>query len=229
MPRWVPICILALLFGLNKLFSQQNRDEILGTWLVVAGSHNISERISVPTVGVLRYYEFFHHYELSFFRTGITYHFGPRVSGTLGYGFLNSEPFIQSREARGAFYQNWLYEEFTLKDRFGKLNISHRYRLESRWIHTPEGTNLRHRIRYRIKATYPLGKRYYLSGSNEIFIALQAPLFNQNRLHLALGRIFSPSLKLELGVMKNHFSEANYEYFFVELGFKTHFGKKKKS
>ncbi|MEO1012930.1 MAG: DUF2490 domain-containing protein [Bacteroidota bacterium] len=223
------ICLTLTLFLSLTVFSQSNRDEILGTWLVASGTHRVSNKISIPTIGILRYYEFLHHYELSFFRTGITYRFGPKVSATVGYGFLNSEPFIQSQEARGAFYQNWLYEQLTLKDSFGKLKLSHRYRLESRWIHTPEGTNLRNRVRYRVKGIYPLGQDYFISASNEIFISLQAPLFNQNRMHIGAGRVFTPSLKLEVGFMKNHFSTANYEYLFVEFSFKTDLRKKNRS
>ncbi|WP_299536065.1 DUF2490 domain-containing protein [Ulvibacterium sp.] len=223
------LCPTIVLFISLNSFSQREREEILGTWLVASGSHQVSENISIPTIGILRYYEPFHHYELSFFRTGICYGFSPRLSGTLGYGYLNSEPFIQSKEAKGAFYQHWLYSQLTFKDKMGSFNISHRYRLENRWINTTEGTELRHRMRYRLKASYPLSLRFYLCASNEIFIALQEPLFNQNRLYFGIGYKFNSSLHLETGFMKNHFSNANYEYLRIEFIFKTDFRKKHKA
>lgn len=220
MPIRTFLFAIILLVSFNSS-AQKNREEVLGTWTIVAGSHRVSDRISIPTVALLRHYEILYHYEFFFFRTGISYDFSPKVCGTIGFARLDSEPFIQSKEAKSAFYQNWLYEELTLKNKLGKFDISHRYRLENRWIETVDGTHLKHRFRYRLRCLYPLTKKLYINAFNEVFISLQAPLFNQNRLHLGLGYKVSPSVKLEMGFLKNHFSTANYEYIRAGMVFKT--------
>ncbi len=205
--------------------AQREKEDCFGTWAVIAGNHQISDRWSIPTVGVLRHYEIFSHYEFAFARTGLTYHFNPKLSGTVGYAFLDSEPFIVSPEAKGA-QQHWLYEQLSLKSKLGKLDLSHRYRLESRWILKTEGTVLRHRMRYRLRLQYPLGKKLYANLFNEIFVSFQDPLFNQNRLHIGLGYRVRPNLKLELGYLKNHFTDIHCDRIRIGLVFKTDWRKK---
>lgn len=216
--------LLTILIGIC-LQAQKEQEEFFGTWVVVAGNNRISEKFSIPTVGILRHYELFKHYEFAFIRTGLTYQITPNVSGTLGYAFLDSEPFVISPEAKGV-RQHWMYEELSLTSPMGKLDLSHRYRLESRWLLKDEGTVLNHRMRYRLQLKYPIGQKLYINFFNETFVAFQEPLFNQNRLQLGLGYKASSSIRLELGYLKNHFNNVDYDRIRAALLFKTDFRKK---
>ncbi|NHF59447.1 DUF2490 domain-containing protein [Flavobacteriaceae bacterium TP-CH-4] len=226
MPLGRTALLFFILIGLHTA-AQKGEEDCFGTWAVVSGDHRISEKLSIPTVGVLRHYELFQHYEFAFVRTGLTYRFNGTLSGTVGYAYLDSEPFIISPEAKGA-QQHWLYEELVLKSTLGNLNLSHRYRLESRWILKTEGTILRHRMRYRLQLKYPMGKRLYANLYNEVFVAFQEPLFNQNRLHLGLAYVVCPSLRFEVGYLKNHFPDIHCDRIRLGLVFKTDWTKKKK-
>ena len=98
-----------------------------------------------------------------------------------------------------------------------------RFRLEQRWITTPEfGREYSNRFRYKLGFTYPLGQSAnYLTLVNEIFIDFdnrgywfnleggEAGL-NQNRLLFAAGRQFTKVSKLQLGVMWQHRPSADY-------------------
>ena len=200
--------------------AQKEKEDCLGTWTVVSGKHILSERFSIPTIGILRNYEIFHRYEFVFFRTGLTYKISPRLSGTMGYAYLDSQPFIESPEALGA-QQHWLYEELSHKMSLGSLGISNRVRLESRWKRNASDTDLTHRTRYRLMLTHPLGKNFYIKWFNELFVNLQDSFFNQNRWHLGIGYVFSPNVKLEMGYLKNHFPSVHYHRIRIGLLFKT--------
>lgn len=199
--------------------AQKNReDAVAGSWVVIAGNNKISKKWSVPVVGVIRDYEFFNHYELGFFRTGITYDFKQIVNITFGYGYLDSDAFIENEEGTK---QHWLYQEFYLKPIKSSVPLSHRYRWEARWIKKAENTNLQHRIRYRVRWNHSLNKNLYTTIFNELFISLQQPTFNQNRLHVGIGYRLTKSLKVEFGYLKNHFTKAHYDRVRIGLVFKT--------
>ena len=154
------ICVAVFLI-MNFVSAQKSQDDVsVGSWVIVAGSFKIAKKWSVPVVGVIRDYEPFKHYELGFFRTGITYAIKPNVAMTFGYGFLDSEGFLENEAGTT---QHWLYQEFYLKPTKGGLPFSHRYRWESRWIHKNDQTNLKHRIRYRFRWLQTIHKGFYIN------------------------------------------------------------------
>ena len=218
---WLRILFVALVFFIHfNCRSQKDKENCLGTWTVVSGKHVLSERFSIPTIGILRNYEVFHRYEFVFFRTGLRYRISPKFSGTWGYAYLDSKPFIDSPEGLGV-QQHWLYEELSHKMKLGKLGICNRIRIESRWKLNPMGTDLSHRTRYKFLLTHPIWDNFYLKFYNELFINLQDSLFNQNRLHLGIGYIFTQNFKLEMGYLKNHFSSINYNRLRLGIVFNT--------
>lgn len=215
------ILFVALIFSIHfNCRSQKEKEDCLGTWTVVSGKHVVSERLSIPTIGILRNYEVFHRCEFTFFRTGLTYQISPKFSGTLGYAYLDSKPFIDSPEALGT-QQQWLYEELSHKMNLGELGIYNRVRVENRWKLNPMGTDLMHRTRYRFLLTHPIWDNFYLKFYNELFINLQDSLFNQNRLHLGIGYVFAQNFKLEVGYLKNHFLSINYDRLRLGIIFNT--------
>jgi hypothetical protein len=215
------ILFVALIFSIHfNCRPQKEKGDCLGTWTVVSGKHVISDRLSIPTIGILRNYEVFHRYEFAFFRTGLTYQISPKFSGTLGYAYLDSKLFIDSPEALGA-QQQWLYEELSHKMTLGKLGIFNRVRVESRWKLNPMWTDISHRTRYKFLLTRPIWDNFYLKFYNELFINLQESLFNQNRLHLGIGYKFTTNFKIEMGYLKNHFLSINYDRLRLGIIFNT--------
>ena len=148
----------------------------------------------------------------------------------LGAGFAyfsvaTQEPEIQMEfnvpEYRGQ-------QDVTLKHSIGKINFSHRYQLEERFIHKAdklglvEGSIFYLRFRYRIQGDCNLWKsdKQYLKAivSNEIMInggnKIIKNTFDQNRIYAGLQFGMNAALAAELGYLNSFQQRANgVDYF----------------
>lgn len=221
--------VLILLFIINSglSYSQHGQEDLLGSWLVVAVTNKISNRLRIPTLGILRHYKSFSNYEFVFFRTGLTYYVHKNFLITGGLAYLDSKAYIND-EFIGTTQQFWVYEELSLLSKLGKMSVSNRIRLETRWIDKVEATIVNNRIRYRIQDKFPLNDTYYLKAFNEYFFNIKAPHFNQNRFFYGLGYRFSKNIEGEMGYLKNHFKAASYDRIRLAIHFKTDFINTKK-
>ncbi|MEO9892246.1 DUF2490 domain-containing protein [Aurantibacter sp.] len=220
----VILCLMLTSFN----YGQKDRESIVGSWVVISGNNKISNRLSIPTVGILRHYKMFENYEFSFFRTGLTYKVNNNFYVSGGAAYLDSDPYVESATAMPN-RQIWIYEEVTYLSKIKKVSISNRVRLESRWISNSENIYVNDRIRYRLQGKFPLTENFYLKSYNEIFINLKSPYFNQNRFFCGLGYRFSKNLLLDIGYLNNHFDSGNYDRLRMAVYFKTDFTKKKLS
>lgn len=215
--------LFVLLFVFTNFISYtQTLDENrAGSWLVISGNNKIHERWSIPTVGILRHHDILEQYEFAFFRTGVSYQLNPSSTFTTGVAHLSSKNYTGSEEFKNAT-QFWVYEEYTLKMKA----FSHRWRLETRWKKNAESLHINNRVRYRLLYIKPLSKNTYIKSFNEIFLNLERPLFNQNRAYIGLGHILTPSIKLDIGYLKNHFKTSDHDVIRMGVTFKTDFTKK---
>ncbi len=212
---WLRILFVALVFFIHfNCWSQKDKENCLGTWMVIYGTNKISNQFNIITEGRLHDYNLLTELDNQFIRVGLNFELGTRASLTGGYVHQYSETLSSTHVS-----ENRLYEEVTLKNK--KLGISHRYRIEHRWINKLGNTNLFHRFRYRIQFIRLFYKDIYLKFFDEFFINLQDPLFNQNRLHLGIGYAFTQNFKLEMGYLKNHFSSINYNRLRLGIVFNT--------
>lgn len=214
------ILIIPLLFTI-PLSSQDLNENDWGSWVVLYGTHKISNSFNLITEFRLHNYGIFKDLDNRFIRTGLNYQIGSAVSVTAGYIHQYSKTIDNTSVS-----ENRPYEEITLKNKFRKLSISHRYRIEHRWINKNGSTDFSNRMRYRLMISRPLFDKFYGRIFDEVFINLQDPIFNQNRLHVGVGYAFDPNLKLELGYLKNHFSSINYDILRIGILFNTDLRKK---
>lgn len=212
---------LVLMLLSITLSSQKTDENEWGSWIMIYGTHEISNKVNLITEFRLHNYEVFKDLDNQFIRTGLTYQIYPGLWVTAGYIHQYSE----TRDDIG-FSENRPYEEITFKNTFGKLNVSHRYRIEHRWINKGGNTDFFNRMRYRLQLSHPLCNKFYIKVFNEVFINLQESIFNQNRLHLGIGYAFDPRFKVELGYLKNHFSFNDYDILRVGILFNTDLRKK---
>jgi hypothetical protein len=108
----------------------------------------------------------------------------------------------------------------TITDTVGKLELSHRYMLEQRWVgrfsdatlSTVDEFVFQNRLRYLIRLQYAFNKprvqpgAFYGAAYNEILIGFGADVnnnvFDQNRVGGLVGYQFSKLLRLEAGVFQ---------------------------
>lgn len=114
---------------------------------------------------------------------------------------------------------NRIYEDISLSDQLGRLHLTHRIRLEQRWLSTraDDGRGpvndwtFQNRIRYQLAGQFPLqgptldNGEWYLNAFAELFINFGRNVgdnvFNQNRLSGGVGYQLTKKAKLELNYL----------------------------
>lgn len=210
------IFLLALLVHIN-IRGQENSQDAIGSWMVFAMDNQISERWSVPVVGILCYENWAAQTEFGFARTGITYKTGKNLKLTLGTAYVDSQP-LYHHEFETLTTQFWIYEQAAL--RTGK-HFVHRMRLENRWITKPSDNIFNTRFRYRLSYKKEIGKNLYVKCTNEPFFNFDELHIDQNRFFLGIGRKIAKDLSMEIGYFKTHVRKDNFDRIRVALQLKT--------
>jgi hypothetical protein len=220
------LVILTLSLFTNFSYSQSDGSDEFGAWYMYFGTNKVSEKLSVHTEAQYRLYEVADNFNQLLLRTGLNYHISNEAIATLGYGFIETDgSFIEFPNEENST-EHRIFEQFILKNQVGNFNFEHRYRLEQRFISTLNENDTQHRARYRLQLTYPLSEKWFLNAYDELFINLQDDLFGQNRLYGAIGYKVKDNISLQLGYLKNHFSNTNYDRLQAALFFNTDFSKK---
>ena len=222
------ILVLSLLLG-PVLSAQETGEDQLGSWFMYFGTNKITDRLSIHSEAQLRTYELGSNYNQLLLRTGINYHLTDKAVATIGYAWIGTDTSFEEPEGERDLRENRIFQQFILNNSVGKIGFSHRYRLEQRFISRPgAGSVTEHRARYLLRLTYPIAQKFYLTAYDEIFINLQEPLFGQNRLYGAVGFRFNDAVFLEMGFLKNHFSDRNYDRLQLGIWWNTDLRKKPK-
>jgi hypothetical protein len=155
------------------------------------------------------------------YRAGINYNFNKKTSVLVGYSFIETFPYGDMNypisPSMVSFPEHRIYEQLVIKDQVGIVELTHRYRLEQRWVASQTEAYSHHidewrhtnRFRYNLKFQLPLQgktideKEWYFAGYDEIFFSFGSQvrynLFDQNRSALLLGYKFSKSFRIEAG------------------------------
>jgi hypothetical protein len=181
-------------------------------WLMYFGNHQLSSRWGIHAEVQWRRHNFLADQQQLLLRAGADYYLknGSRV--TAGYAFIKTYPYGDFAVAN-AFPEHRAWQQFLTAQTLGKIKLTHRYRLEQRFIgnaSTGQFSNGRYenRMRYMAKLV-----RNISTTKHPLFIALYDEilinfgkevgynLFDQNRLYGALGFTFLPQLKVEIGYL----------------------------
>ena len=144
------------------------------------------------------------------FRPGITYAWSPRLSLAGGFSI------VRNNDAGPDTTEKRLWAQFATPMSLGRARITHRVRLEERFIERigkPDVTATR--VRYQVKAQIPFatpagqpfthGGYALLQEETMVHVAGAAELnghaFDQQRLYAGVGRRFTPAMDLELSYL----------------------------
>ena len=208
--------VLSIALAPTSAKAQTASDE-WGNWLIYNGTLRFTDRWTVFTEAQLRLYEFASNPQEAFVRAAGQYDFTPNAMVGLGYSHIVGWPFGEDAGEDENSTENRIYEQLTLKQRWGRAGFEHRYRLEQRWIEKAGETTYSNRTRYRLQVTVPLNKPSMESGAvfinvyDEIFINIASTLsLDQNRLYAAGGYQFNRLANLQLGYLYNSKAAANF-------------------
>jgi hypothetical protein len=173
-------------------------------WLSYFGDHPGPRKLGLHFDGHLRMDGSFRQVLL---RPGLNYYIRPNLFVTAGYAFIHTKAgSVRTPEHRP-------FGQLQYNQRFGIIPVTHRFRLEQRFISVGTGPTQfwRHqnRVRYFFRTELPLlGMRAFRKGwhiglSDEIFIGFGPnkgnSAYDQNRLYAAVGKKLSPVEKIEFG------------------------------
>lgn len=185
-------------------------DHTLGAWYMYFGNFRFKDSPwAIHAETQLRNFNAFSDLDQLLLRTGIQYNSKSGQSSFLmGYASVTNG---KEGESRNTFHENRWYQEVFLRQKTGRLGLTHRYRFEQRWI---ENQDFRTRFRYAIALNIPLNAKeltdkgsLYLQISDEVFINGEKlngkfQLFDRNRLYLGFGYRLEKGLALQLGFME---------------------------
>jgi hypothetical protein len=100
-----------------------------------------------------------------------------------------------------------IFQQFTSKQKVGKLSLTHRYRFEQRFVEDDFKARFRYFLAFKLpfKGTEEALSKYYLSAYNEIFLNTKSSFFDRNRVYGGLGYQLNKTVHLEVGYMNQFF------------------------
>lgn len=195
-------------------------DNAIG-WYVYNGDHKVGQKWEVHTEYQWRRIDLIRTWQQSLARLGLNYKLSDNVKLSGGYTYFVTFPYGQYPQAdQGVPYpEHRIYEDIQFKSAYGRLGLTHRFRLEQRWLGQLSEENPRqvsdweyqNRVRYQIAGVIALkGDRvrdgeFYLNFFDELFIGfgqnVGQNIFNQNRISGGLGYQIRDNFKLELNYL----------------------------
>lgn len=207
---------LIILVSISTYSSAQKND--VGAWYMYFGNNKISKKLNFHNEIQYRNFDGIGDLEQLLIRTGIGYDLTENNNNVLlGYGFILSQPYINGDKSENVEHR--IFQQYISKQKFGRFNLQHRYRLEERFLQE----DFRMRFRYFLGFNIPINNKemipntWYISAYNEIFLHLDSPVFDRNRVFGALGFVISKNMRIEAGYM-NQIQE-NKNRGQIQIGF----------
>lgn len=219
--------LVVMLINIHSAFAQKQISTQNNAWVMYTGNHKLSEKWGIHTEYQWRRADLFDNWQQSLLRLGVDY-YRNSAQYTLGYGWIKSFEY-GDQPITHFTNEHRIWEQFILKNKLGRCDFQHRYRLEQRfienWVKEPNGNFLqdgflfRQRVRYRFLVTLPLSRKEM--ADNTLFLALYDEAFlgfgkgigknvlDQNRLYGALGWRFNKNFNIQLGYLNQYIIKAD--------------------
>lgn len=226
------ISLLFFLFLLNTYIFAQNKEQ--AGWLALSGNYKFSSHWGAYFDVQFRSSDEWKYLQQLVIRPGITYHFNKQQNAAFGYAY--SETFRHSENNN--IVESRIWEQFIQTHKIKKVFVTHRLRLEQRFIDNGTADLFSQRFRYSAKFILPFKKYedsfkkgFYMAAQNELFLNVQNKenvnnsLFDRNRSYLFLGNRISKKLDIELAYLHQYVkgSKVNTINKVVQLGIITRF------
>ena len=102
-------------------------------WVMYTGNHKITERWGIHTEYQWRRADGFNDWQQSLLRLGVDYYTKQNTQVTLGYGWIRSYQYGDQPIAHKN-NEHRIWEQYIMKNKIGRVDVQHRYRLEQRFI-----------------------------------------------------------------------------------------------
>lgn len=224
MKHYKIILFLIIILGFNNtIIAQNTRTNIKNNigWYGYFGTFKLNKKVSLHTEYQWRRNNIITEWQQSLLRLGVNYQLNPKLQLRSGYAWAETFPYgsIPINGFGKDFSEHRMFEMATVTDKISKVDLSHRFILEQRWVGRYTNTSLTkedeylflNRIRYMFRMQMPLkgeiitDKTPYLVLYNEILIGfgknVNENIFDQNRLGILFGYKINNQVRLELGYL----------------------------
>jgi len=185
----------------NSVIGQSNN---VGTWFIYFGNQKMNDKWNIQSDFQYRDYRFLGQRNQLLARAGLGYNLKPQNHNLLlGYAYIATDAYDEFDNNTSTKIEHRIYQQYLYKNKIGANSLTHRFRLEERFFPNEFGL----RARYFISLQKPLGSKTiakgntYLSAYNELFVDINDPKFDRNRLYGGLGYGITESLRIETGYM----------------------------
>ena len=218
------VLMVALAFMLMLPSLAQAQDSEFGNWLVYIGSKKLNSKWNLHNEIQYRNYNAVGDLEQLLLRTGIGYNLTENNNNLLlGYGYIASENYVGNTDDKIMVNEHRIFQQFTAKQKVGKIGLTHRYRFEQRFVES----DFKARLRYFLALKIPLAKaktveyivqqhqppKFYLSAYNEIFLNTKSSVFDRNRVYGGVGFQLNKNVRIEAGYMNQIFEASSRDQF----------------
>lgn len=199
------VCVLA------RSQSRISTNNTIG-WYTTTITAKVAKKVSLHGEYQWRRSELIKNWQQSLVRVGVNYSPRQELTFQVGYGFIETFPYGEYNLAGvgKAFPEHRVYEQVTVSNKVGKATLSHRLRLEQRWLgrfssledKEPEYIFL-NRVRYMPRLSIPIASKTFVALYDEILIGfgknVGENVFDQNRIAAMLGYDVSKRFRIEGG------------------------------
>lgn len=217
----LPFLLIILLFIAASSLAQTQ----FAGWFASFNTFKITEKTSIHFDGQVRSNDQLKNVSTILLRGGLNVHFKKNIIGTAGYAYISNRRILGN--VHGYSPEHRIWEQLMVSHHIGFIPVSHRFRLEQRFISKSfisngelknEGNLYANRLRYFNRAIIAFnGEKNFAQGvfaalQNEVFFnfgdksAVNGKVFDQNRAYIALGYRLSKKLDLETGYINQYIS-----------------------
>ena len=195
-------------------------------WFVFNGDVALNERWAILFDASARRSGTFDEPMANFVRGGLSYEINEHVRVAVGANWSRTYPYGEL-PAEYPVTERRVWQQAVVSHDVGRLDLSHRYRLEQRFRGRRNDPDVDHidswerssRFRYQAKATLPFSgdavepSEWYASLANELFIGIgrnvQYNIFDQNRATVSLGYRLTRNWRSEVGFLEQVIFKGN--------------------
>ena len=188
-------------------------------WWAGFATFKLNSKWGIHTEYQWRREDYVQTWQQALHRVGVNYQWSPKVQLRLGYAWIETFNYgdYPINGMGKDFTEHRVFQMATLTDKPGRLDVSHRFMLEQRWIGrytAPELTRedeyfFVNRLRYMFRMQCPFkgktleDKEFYAAAYDEIFIGfgknVNENVFDQNRIGLLIGYRLNKKIRMEGG------------------------------
>lgn len=210
--------LLMLFTALNITnFKAQKSDT--GNWVMLFGNEKLNDKFNVHYEVQYRDYAFLGDLNQWLLRTGIGYNLSENNNNLLlGYAYVHSHNYDSQQNIK-QLDEHRIFQQFITKQKFGRIALNHRYRIEERFLEP----KMQVRFRYQLGVNIPFNNKslvkntWYANIYDEIFINAKKDAFDRNRLYGGIGYVVNDKIRVEAGFMNQSTSSVSRNQ--AQIGF----------